>query len=76
MGRRAPGGWERRAGAERRAVAATGLGDILYSSSMHSMILLASRVVCAYFCMHDVWSYQRARIFPTKSSYYSSTSYF
>ena len=40
MGRRAPGGWERRAGAERRAVAATGLGDILYSSSMHSMILL------------------------------------
>ena len=37
----AAGGWERRAGAERRAVAATGLGDILYSStSMHSMILL------------------------------------
>lgn len=57
MGRRAPGGWERRAGAERRAVAATGLGDILYSSLV-------------------VWSYQRDRIFPTKSSYYSSTSYF
>ena len=57
MGRRAPGGWERRAGAERRAVAATGLGDILYPSLV-------------------VWSYQRDRIFPTKSSYYSSTSYF